>query len=514
MKTKLYILTTFYFLLSTFFSHAQDAAIVKAYIEQYKTIAIAEMNRVGIPASITLAQGLHESGNGNSFLAKNTNNHFGIKCHENWTGRTFAYTDDAPDECFRVYDKVEDSYIDHSDFLKNRPRYAFLFLFGKNDYKKWAYGLKKAGYATNPKYPEILIKIIEDNQLYRFDSGYEELATDKTDTEIINETPIENPIVVPQINTPKPAEQEQQEEVEFIDKNIKKPILDKPIKKTILSVNNCDAVKIAKGETIAQLANYFNLETEDLLAFNDVTDDSRLKPGQYLFIEKKKTKNKEKTYTFKSTDDMWLVAQNKGVQLSALLKRNKLEVGEEPAKGQVIYLKGKAKEKPVLRPVVLSKTEIKNDVVVAKSIEIKPAIVRANDTIYPPIKEVIKNSIDSNKVLGFEDDKKLLDNNYSVPTTETVKKDTVIIAPKIELPNTPARSTSVYERGLETPTVYPSKIDYEKLPKSTNGFHTVIKGDTMYNIAKRYNISIQQIMEWNNLSEQSIKLGQILKIQQ
>lgn len=495
--------------------HAEDPAITKAYIEKYKAIAIAEMNRIGIPASITLAQGLHESGFGNSYLAKNTNNHFGIKCHETWTGKTFAYTDDAPNECFRVYDKVEDSYIDHSDFLRNRPRYAFLFLFGKNEYKKWAYGLKKAGYATNPKYPEILIKIIEDNELYKFDVGYEELATDKNDSGIINEEPKENPIVVPQINTPKPATQDQQEEVEFIDKSIKSPALTKPIKKTVLSVNKCDAVKIAKGETIEQIANYFNLDIDDVLAFNDVADNSKFKAGQYLFIEKKKKSNKEKTYNFKSTDDMWLVSQNKGVQLTALLKRNKLEVGEEPAKNQVIYLKGKAKEKPKLRPIITPKTELKNDVVVAKSIEKKPTTVRANDTIYPPIKEVIKNIIDSNKVLGFEDDVKLLDNNYSTPTpANTIAKDTVkIVVPKPNLPNNvPVGSASVYERDQE-PTVYPTKIDYTKLPKSTTGFHTVIKGDTMYNIAKRYNISIQQIMEWNNLSDQNAKLGQILKIQ-
>ena len=255
------------------------------------------------------------------------------------------------------------------------------------------------------------------------------------------------------------------------------------------------------------------LETEELLAFNDVANDSKFKAGQYLFIEKKKKSNKEKTYTFKSTDNMWLVSQNKGVQLNALLKRNKLEDGEEPVAKTVIYLKGKAKEKPALRPKVLPKTEVKKDAIAIT----KPSIVRANDTIYPPIKEVIKNIIDSNKVLGFESDTKLLENNYSVQTPINTDKDTIvkIPTPPIQTISNPdlGRSVSVYERGLETPTVYPTTIDYSKLPKSTNGLHTVIKGDTMYNICKRYNISIAQIMEWNNLSEQSIKLDQILKIQ-
>ena len=518
---KIILLTTYCFLLTTF-SHAQDVAIVKAYIEKYKNIAIAEMNRVGIPASITLAQGLHESGNGNSFLAKNTNNHFGIKCHETWTGKTFSYTDDAPDECFRVYDKVADSYIDHSDFLRNRPRYAFLFLFGKNDYKKWAYGLKKAGYATNPKYPEILIKIIEDNELYKYDVGSEELATDKNNDSIIEFDTKENPIIVPEIAAPKQPT-EQQIEVDVIDKNIKTPTFNKAIKKTILSVNKCDAVKIAKGETIEQLANYFNIETAELLAFNDVSDDSKFKAGNYLFLEKKKKNNTEKQYSFKSTDDMWLVSQNKGVQLAGLLKRNKLEDGDEPVAKTVIYLKGKAKEKPALRTIKSIQIDMPlkaKEAPVCIGVSSKSnEIIRANDTIYPPIKEVIKNIIDSNKILSFESDTKLLENNYSVQTPINVDKDTIVkiqTPPKIQTISNPdfGRSVSVYERGLETPTVYPTSIDYSKLPKSTTGLHTVIKGDTMYNICKRYNISIAQIMEWNNLSEQSIKLGQVLKIQQ
>src|SRR5690606_3896602 len=119
--------------------------------------------------SITLAQGMLESGNGNSKLAKEDNNHFGIKCHSDWNGKKFYQDDDAKDECFRVYKNPEESFIDHSDFLVNRSRYAFLFELKPTDYKAWAKGLKEAGYATNPKYPELLIKIIEDNNLQQYD---------------------------------------------------------------------------------------------------------------------------------------------------------------------------------------------------------------------------------------------------------------------------------------------------------------------------------------------------------
>ena len=136
------------------------------YIELYKEDAIREMERNSIPASITLAQGILESGDGNSPLARYANNHFGIKCHSDWTGKTFIQDDDKKNECFRKYKDPYESYKDHSDFLK-KNRYAFLFELKITDYKGWAHGLKKAGYATNPKYPHLLIKIIEENRRFR-----------------------------------------------------------------------------------------------------------------------------------------------------------------------------------------------------------------------------------------------------------------------------------------------------------------------------------------------------------
>jgi hypothetical protein len=143
------------------------------YIEQYRQIAVDEMNQYNIPASITLAQGILESGNGESRLATEGNNHFGIKCHSNWSGKTIIEDDDEKGECFRKYSKVADSFRDHSLFLTERGRYSFLFEYNKTDYKKWAKGLKKAGYATNPKYPSLLIDLIEEYDLSRFDKGEE-----------------------------------------------------------------------------------------------------------------------------------------------------------------------------------------------------------------------------------------------------------------------------------------------------------------------------------------------------
>src|SRR5512133_2598751 len=139
------------------------------YFETYREIAIREMNRSGVPASITLAQGALESGDGNSRLAKSANNHFGIKCHDDWNGKTIREDDDSRNECFRKYPSVDESYKDHSDYLRSKTRYAFLFDLKVTDYKGWARGLKKAGYATNPSYAESLIKIIEDYNLGMYD---------------------------------------------------------------------------------------------------------------------------------------------------------------------------------------------------------------------------------------------------------------------------------------------------------------------------------------------------------
>jgi len=159
----------FIFLITAFFVKSQNKT--EAYISKYSNIAIQEMNRYNIPASITLAQGILESGNGESRLATEGNNHFGIKCHRNWNGETIIEDDDEKGECFRKYSNAADSYRDHSLFLTERGRYSFLFEYNITDYKKWAKGLKKAGYATNPKYPKLLIDLIERYNLARFDEG-------------------------------------------------------------------------------------------------------------------------------------------------------------------------------------------------------------------------------------------------------------------------------------------------------------------------------------------------------
>ncbi|MCU0373885.1 MAG: glucosaminidase domain-containing protein [Chitinophagaceae bacterium] len=147
------------------YSLAQQPEVIQAYIDSYCMLAVAEQKRTGVPAAIKLAQAIHESGGGTGALCKKSNNHFGIKCKSWWKGATAYHDDDAKGECFRAYPTVEESFRDHSDFLKAGPHYAFLFKLPPTDYKAWANGLKQAGYATNDKYPQALIKIIETYNL-------------------------------------------------------------------------------------------------------------------------------------------------------------------------------------------------------------------------------------------------------------------------------------------------------------------------------------------------------------
>lgn len=254
------------------------------YIEKYKDSAIREMNRSGVPASITLSQGMLESGNGNSELATKANNHFGIKCHSDWKGPSVSMDDDAKNECFRKYKSVYDSYVDHSDFLMNRSRYAFLFQLKITDYKAWAKGLKKAGYATNPKYPELLIGIIERHKLYEYDKLYKQ----KKDEPLPSEVVIEN------------------------HKN----------HDTRLSENKVKYIVIKQGDTFYSLEGELLLREGMLRRYNDMTSKQVLKEGQRLYIQPKRGKAKIKSYKAEYGDTMWSISQKFAIKLKKLKKLN------------------------------------------------------------------------------------------------------------------------------------------------------------------------------------------------
>jgi hypothetical protein len=232
-----------------------------SYIEAFKAIAIEEMNKYGIPASITLAQGILESGSGSSDLAKYANNHFGIKCTSDWRGKAYYKDDDQRDDCFRVYKDPRESYKDHSDFLK-RKRYAALFELDKNDYRNWAIGLKNAGYATNPRYPDLLINIIEKYELYRYDqseSEREKIAReDRVFTEINANIPKEKQKFAPVTVAPK----------------------DPPA-----SLEGGKYHTVQKGETLYRLSQLYKVSVDELRNLNQLPDNN-IKIGQKLLVVK------------------------------------------------------------------------------------------------------------------------------------------------------------------------------------------------------------------------------------
>ncbi|SEA93027.1 glucosaminidase domain-containing protein [Pedobacter hartonius] len=231
-----------------------------SYIEAFKGVAIEEMNTYGIPASITLAQGIIESGSGNSSLAKYANNHFGIKCTSEWKGKAYYKDDDKSNDCFRVYKDARESYKDHSEFLK-RKRYGALFELDKNDYVNWAKGLRQAGYATNPKYPDMLINTIEKYQLHQYDQPESEPDKIKREDRVFT-----------QINANIPKETKKFEPVET------------PPSKQVINTTDPNYI-VQKGDTLYNIAKRFNMTVDDLKSLNNLTDEG-IKIGQKLVVVK------------------------------------------------------------------------------------------------------------------------------------------------------------------------------------------------------------------------------------
>ena len=279
------------------------------YIQKYAPIAVKEMHRSGVPASITLAQGILESGSGLSELATKGNNHFGIKCHKDWTGKRMYMDDDRKGECFRVYKKAEDSFRDHSDFLRYRDRYKFLFDLRPTDYKGWAYGLKKAGYATDPKYPAKLIKYIEDYNLTQYDKK------GALEGSKVPEPPhkIEEPVVVRPARTG--VDVPISEEYNF---NLDTPLY---------SVNGVPFIYASKGQTYASIAKEHQLFKSEILHFNDLKEDRELLPGTIVYLASKKNKAQvglDMYIVEKDGEDFHAICQRFAVKEKAVLKRNRL----------------------------------------------------------------------------------------------------------------------------------------------------------------------------------------------
>lgn len=296
------------------------------YIDTYKDLAIKEMKRVGIPASITLSQGMLESGNGNSKLAKKANNHFGIKCHSSWKGKSIRKDDDKKNECFRKYKNAYESYMDHSDFLTRGQRYAFLFDYKITDYKKWARGLKKAGYATSNTYASKLIRIIEDNKLYLFDDENINLIAKKADSKEAVKTEEKDASTKKQNSKYKTRGSKEDYAIQLGRK---------------INLNNRVKYLVAKdGDSYAKLTEEFQLLRFELFRYNDAQKGDQLNKGDIVYLQPKRAKAGSKKYHLvKGNESLRDISQKYGIRLKKLCKHNGMSKSFKLNVGQKVKLK-------------------------------------------------------------------------------------------------------------------------------------------------------------------------------
>lgn len=323
-------------LLLVCFSAAQGGDVRQRYIERYKDIAMEQMREKGVPASITLAQGCLESGNGLSTLATQGNNHFGIKCH-NWTGRTIYHDDDEAGECFRRYDTAEESFRDHSDFLRYRDRYAFLFDLEPTDYKGWAEGLKKAGYATDPGYASKLIEIIEAYGLSQYDLAVTEAPQAKISS--VTATGVEEEESTAPL-PPSPASLEKSrpaEEPRFRNGSVG----DVTIGYNVLEKHGICYIIANGSDTYSSIAREFNLFKREILAFNEEKSDRTVEAGTVVYIQAKRKQSDAALakHVVEKGETMKELSQRFAVRLKYLYKYNYMAPGAEPAPGSIINLR-------------------------------------------------------------------------------------------------------------------------------------------------------------------------------
>ncbi len=372
-------------------SHAQAESTV-VYIEQYKKIAVQEMKRTGIPASITLAQGILESNSGESNLAKKFNNHFGIKCKSDWKGETTFQDDDTKQECFRVYPNAAASFKDHSDFLKNRPNYAPLFNLDPVDDSAWAYGLKKAGYATASDYPKKILKIIDDYELsqYNFpelDTVDADIPVKKEITPVIKDTVlvkvaevvINKPVAVDSVKTTTQAQifaadtthialsrvnginatsntvandMPKMKGLEISKDTVKQVLFTITTKKIInypkekFKINSVPVLWVKAGSSFLQIAQLHKISLYKLFAFNDVEEADVATKDQLVFLAQKKKSGNKSVHMAKEGETLYDISQTEGIQLSYLKMYNKTLSNGKLKEGTIVLLFKPKESKP------------------------------------------------------------------------------------------------------------------------------------------------------------------------
>lgn len=307
-----YIICVFLLFLTLALTSQNKSQAYLNYIDNYAQLAVVQQKEYGIPASITLAQGLLESGAGQSYFARNSNNHFGIKCHD-WTGDKVYHDDDAQGECFRKYNNVIDSYRDHSLFLKNKPRYSFLFDYSPTNYEAWAHGLKKAGYATDPSYAYKLISIIENYELHKYDLQKE--ARGWGITEKIKEK---------NTNEYRPIGNISAEGNHIIYKN-----------------NRVCFVVSEQGDTYGSIADELGISEKKIREYNEIDYNNSLKAGTQVYIQRKKSKAAKGIdfHVIKNGETMYTISQNYAIRIQKLYDLNQMSYTEVARVGKVLKLR-------------------------------------------------------------------------------------------------------------------------------------------------------------------------------
>ncbi len=425
----------------------------KMYIEQYKEIAIQEMHRTGIPASIKMAQAILESNAGRSYLATQGNNHFGIKCGGQWTGGTVMRKDDdykngrLVPSCFRAYPDAEESFMAHSEFLrdpKKNHRYGFLFRLEQTDYKGWARGLKKAGYATNPKYPQLLIELIERYGLDQFD------AMEPVD-----------PALMVQEESYSPSLQR---------------------------INDVEYVYARPGERPIEISMDFGVSPDKIVKYNEHIrrPNQKLEAGERVFLQKKRRSYRgEKKYHYvKAGDDMFSIAQHYGMRLEKLLNKNKMSEGEEPAIGEQIRLRG------------------------LSWFESKPVLRSEQESILP---EEVKEDLPAD-----EDIQALPQAEAQIPKEEKAEESPVVevdtIPDVVDIDSPAVAVTEAQPEPAEAESESPEPQDTATVAEPDTKYYEVQKGDTLYSISRRFALSVEELKAQNELDSNALRIGQQLRV--
>lgn len=555
MKLKSTLLLSF-ILSCTQSSWAQKEELAQQYIQKYKDIAIAEQIRTGIPAAIKLAQGIYETGAGKSELAQNANNHFGIKCKATWKGDTYTYTDDRKDECFRKYNDDITSYKDHSDFLRNNPRYSNLFTYSMEDYKSWSHGLKKAGYATNPQYAYKLIETIEKFNL----SQYTLIALQKEtapQAEVMYASATQEKLAAPIVETITKDEPITATEKEYY---------------ITTKLNNLKGFWAPKGAMLLEYAIKNKIRYSKLLEMNELPD-APLEAEMFIYLEKKLIKGIEETTTVAEEETLLQISQRTGVALAQLQVMNKLVPGVEPKAGSLIYLQQIAPNAPevYIPSKTVSNTPNKreinqenNYIIVNKNNTdaVATAVTKIENTEEEKIiiekrpkavEEMPTTKVSEEPIVTTraKDNIETEAQNTSLVASNVVKKEATKTAPKAapeedlshltpyerlkrhmdkqtsseetsfyetslkelsaDQPSDAVTNTAVVAKHTETPSASPKKTSNTTTNREPK-YHTVRKGETLSAIATKYKVSVKQLQDWNKVSPKTLQAGKKLRV--